>query len=184
MRTGIKVMDSMTKGLIVTKSSDSIRTCAKKMLKNGVGGLVIKDDGELLGMVTEKDIVEKIVAKNLDAEKTTVKDIMTKKLVTIDPSADLYDAFIKMRDEGIRRLPVVKNGEVVGLLTQKDILKIQPALFDLIVQKFRLREESGKPISQKPYMEGECENCGNFAQLYFINDQWVCEECKDTVASS
>ena len=69
-----------------------------------------------------------------------------KTLFTIEGESDIYDALVIMRDENIRHLPVVNKGEMVGLLTLKDILKIQPALFELIVEKFELREEENKPV--------------------------------------
>lgn len=180
MKTGIKVGDAMTKEPVVVSPEVSVKDCAKKMLKEKVGGVIVKKDNILLGIVTEKDIVEKAVAKARNPEKIKVKNIMAKKMVTIEPSKDLYDALIKMRDKNVRRLPVVTNKKLIGLLTEKDVLKIEPQLFDLLTEKFRLREESLKPIKGR-YVEGECENCGNYAQLYNVGGKLLCEECKDIV---
>ena len=60
---------------------------------------------------------------------------MTTKLVTIEPKADIFDAMMLMRDAEVRHLPVVENKKILGFLTMKDILKIEPQLFDLIVEK-------------------------------------------------
>ena len=177
MKTGVKVMDAMTRKLVKVNSEASVNECAKLMLKNGVGGVLVMDDGKLKGIVTEKDLVQDVVASNLNAKEVKVKDIMKKKIVSIDPSSDLYDALTKMSDEEVRRLPVIHKGNVIGVLTEKDILKIQPRLFDYVVEKLDLREESRKPV----VIKGTCESCGERSNLYKIGDNLLCEFCsKDT----
>jgi signal-transduction protein with cAMP-binding, CBS, and nucleotidyltransferase domain len=148
MKTGVKVMDAMTKSPIIVNSNLSIKDCCKIMLKESVGGVIVKDKNGI-GIITEKDIIEKVVAKNLDPEKTTAKKIMTKNMVIISPEKDIYDAIIKMRDKDVRRLPVIHDGELIGLLTEKDILKIEPSLFDLLVERYEIREEDKKPIKNR-----------------------------------
>ena len=180
MKTGIKVIDAMTKSPIFIDPDSTIKKCAEKMLKEDVGGIIVKKDNKLYVIVTEKDMVEKAIVKNLNTNKSKVKEIMVKKMITIEPNEDIYDAMVKMQEEDVRRLPVIHKKELIGLLTEKDILKIEPQLFDLLVEKIRIREPS-KLRAIKKYVEGECENCGNYAQLFNINDQLVCEECKDKV---
>jgi signal-transduction protein with cAMP-binding, CBS, and nucleotidyltransferase domain len=70
-------------------------------------------------------------------------------MVIISPEKDIYDAIIKMRDKDVRRLPVIHDGELIGLLTEKDILKIEPSLFDLLVERYEIREEDKKPIKNR-----------------------------------
>ncbi len=181
MKTGVKVGDAMTRKPIYAKPDDSIKKCAKLMAKEHVASLIIKQNKELVGVVTEQDIVRKTLAKNKDPLKMRISDIMIKRIITIDPDKDIYDALVIMRDKNIRQLPVMHDKRLVGLLTLKDILKIEPQLFDLLIEKFEIRESRKKPIRRKPYVEGECENCGNFAQLYYVNDQWLCEECRDQI---
>ncbi len=178
MKTGIKVIDAMTKNPIAIEKTATIEEAALKMLKNNVGSLIIKENNKLLGIITEKDMIDKVLANNLNAEKTRVNDIMSTQIKTISPQMDLYDAITKMRDEDVRRLPVIENDEVLGLLTEKDVLKIEPSLFDVLVEKFRIREEKTKLIGR--YQEGECESCGNYSSLYEVNDQLICEVCKDS----
>ena len=88
--------------------------------------------------------------ENENAYKSLVKDYMVKKVITISPEVDIYEALLVMRDEDIRMLPVVNDNEVIGLLTVKDILKIQPQLFELLAEKLILREERRKPIFSNP----------------------------------
>ncbi len=178
MKTGVKVMDAMTRGLIKVKPESTAADCAKIMLKKSVGGVLVQETGLLIGIVTEKDLVEKVVARNINPKKVKVRDIMTKRLITISPDEDIYEALIKMRKEEVRRLPVIYRSKPVGILTEKDILKIEPSLFDVIVEKMKLREESGKPLSRR-LTKGKCESCGSQSRLYSSEGRLVCDVCRE-----
>tara|TARA_Y100000310_G_C20592448_1_gene768795 strand:- start:117 stop:548 length:432 start_codon:yes stop_codon:yes gene_type:complete len=140
MKTGVKVLDAMTKQPIVVEPNDKIVDCAQKMLKYKVGSLLVKDKHKLLGIVTEKDMVDKIIAKRKSFLGKKIKEIMTKKsIITISPMEDLYNAMIMMNDKGKRRLPVLDGREVIGLLTYRDIISLQPDLYDIYIEKLKLR---------------------------------------------
>ena len=173
----------MTRKPIAVTPDTTVIECAKLMLAKKVGSLVIKEGDVLKGYLTEQGIVHKIVAKNIDASKTPVSKIMAVKVATIEPNLDIYDALVKMRDLDTRQLPVVDDGKLVGLLTLKDILKIQPQLFDLIVEKIELREQELKPIFQasSQSLEGTCDLCGQYFQdLREFEGDFLCAECRKT----
>ncbi len=177
MKSGYKVADAMTTNPISIKPETTLLDCSRIMSEKHVGTVVIKDNEHSLGILTEQDIVRKAVAKGMNVNEK-VKDFMETKLITISPDADVYDALIKMRDNNIRHLPVVTNNRMVGLLTIKDILKIEPQLFDLIVEKFELREESRKPINRIIPTEGICQTCGEYSEkVKETNGTILCENC-------
>lgn len=136
----------MTQKPVVISSDITIEECAVLMQNKHVGSLIIMESKNIIGIITEQDIVRKVVARKEDPKKTRVKNIMATELMTIGPNADIYDALVIMRDNNIRHLPIVYSGNLVGYLTIKDILKIEPQLFEIIVEKFQLREENRKPI--------------------------------------
>ena len=178
MKTGYKVYDCMTTKPISITSDASLEQCAKIMAKNHVGALVIKDNHKSIGLITEQDIVRKVVAKGINPLTKKVKDFMEKKIKTISSSADIYDALIIMRDSNIRHLPVVDNGKMAGLLTLKDILKIEPSLFDLLVEKFEIREGTRKPISRIIAREAICQGCGAYVEdIVNVKGSLLCERC-------
>ena len=160
MKTGYKVYDCMTTKPISVSSESTLEECGKVMAKNHVGALVIKDSHKSLGVITEQDIVRKVIAKGVNPLGKKVREFMAAKLITISPNDDIYEALIKMRDHNIRHLPVVDKGNMIGLLTLKDVLKIEPSLFELLVEKFELREEKRKPIDRIIQKEGICQGCG------------------------
>ncbi len=173
MKTGIKVSDAMSQKPVTIEPTKTIFECAKIMLKKRVGSLLIVKDNNLQGIITEKDLVH-FIANGLDPKKIIVSKIMVTKVDTITPDVDLYEALIKMKTEKIRRLPVVHNKKLIGMLTTNDILKIQPALFDILSDQAKI--ESSKK-DQKP-VEGECELCENYGKLYEVDGQFLCEGCR------
>lgn len=144
MQTGYKVMDVMTNKPITASKEMSLKDAAKVMEDNNVNSILIVDKENAVGIITDEDFVRKAVAKGLDPRKIRVKDVMSVDPITIAPNVDIYDALLLMRDHNIRQLPVLSNNKVLGFLTSKDILKIEPELMDLIVEKYELREEPRK----------------------------------------
>ncbi|MFH1210217.1 MAG: CBS domain-containing protein [archaeon] len=173
MKTGIKVCDAMTKKPEIITPNLSLVEAAQKMLNNGVGSLIVKEQNKLVGIITEKDMV-KAVSNKLDPIKSKVSNIMVQKIVTIDPKLDIYDALVKMNKEDVRRMPVISNGKLIGLLTMKDILKLSPTLYDLRIEKFKIREEESKLSS----IHSTCNNCGSLAPLYKAGNKYLCAACK------
>jgi signal-transduction protein with cAMP-binding, CBS, and nucleotidyltransferase domain len=178
IRTGVKIADAMTARPVSVEPDLTIEECARVMLTNHVGSLVIQKARKLMGIITEQDIVRKVVAKKMNPAKTRVKDVMVLDIITAEPSDDIYDALVLMRDNNIRHLPVVHKGRLVGYLTIKDVLKIQPQLFEIIVEKFELREEQNKPLGVGPGEE-VCEVCGLPSdRLYETDGEMCCRICR------
>ena len=178
MKTGYKIYDCMTTKPISVSSEATLEECAKVMSQNHVGALVIKDNHESKGLITEQDIVRNVIAKGINPLTKKVKDFMETKLITISSNEDIYNALIKMRDSNIRHLPVVDKEKMVGLLTLKDILKIEPQLFELVVEKFELREETRKPIDRIISSEAICQGCGAYAEdIQKVKGALLCEKC-------
>jgi CBS domain-containing protein len=191
MKIGVKVGDVMTRNFISVNPEMTVSECSKIMISNKVGSLIVKSDGRLEGIMTEGDVIKAIALKK-DLSKVKAKDIMTTKVVTINPSADMYEALKKMRGKKIRWLPVTVKNKVIGMLTVKDILRIEPSLFDIVSEFTTIREETEKlkTISMRKKRkseaegeiwskEGECEECGSYNVLYNIDGRFICEDCKD-----
>ncbi len=174
MKTGYKVCDAMTKKPVVVSLNSTIEECAKVMDEENVGSLLVKKDKELSGIITDQDVVRKIIAKGIDPKMAKVHEHMSTKLTTVSPEEDIFDALKLMTETNVKQLPVLDGKNMVGLLTQKDILKIEPELFDLLADKLEIKEEEHKPTSN----EGICGSCGNYSKkLVSRNDILMCREC-------
>ena len=112
MLTGVKVKDAMTRQPIEVSEDISVNECAKIMKKHDIGSVLVKKKNKLSGILTEEDLVYKIVAEAKDVRKTKVKDIMVTRLITIETDKDIYYALVKMSNNNIRRLPVVENNKL------------------------------------------------------------------------
>ena len=176
MKTEVMVSDALTRDPLIISPNSNVKDVALIMKNDKVSSLIVMEHTKLKGIVNAHDMVRKVIAEGLD-HKTKVKEIMTTNLLTIDSKADLYDAMVLMRDNAIRQLPVVDGGKLVGLLTHKDVLKIQPGLFEILTEKFRLRNDMGKSFGER-YVDGECAECGAFDQLFEMNGRWVCSHCR------
>jgi len=180
MKTGYKVVDAMTTKPVSVSPEITLQECANIMDENHVSTVVVQDNEHSAGILSDQDIVRKAVAKGINPLNKKVKEFMETNVVTIEPETDIYDALIKMRDLNIRHLPVVKDDKMIGLLTLKDILKIQPQLFDLLVEKFEVREGERKPINRIIPGEGICQACGEYSEeVKDVDGSLFCPKCAE-----
>ena len=180
----IAVGDVMTRNFSSVRPDRNLLECAKQMVKESVGCLLVTENKMLKGLLTQKDILWAITKKpGLDLRSVRAIDIAQKKVAVIKPSADINEAFYKMKRYGFRRLPVLSNGEAVGLLTVKDILSVEPSFYSKTSDLFEIREMSEKMhrIGERANDESEgfCDNCGAFSDLLNVDSKALCKDCRD-----
>lgn len=117
-----KVKDIMAKDVISIGVDNSVFEAAELMSSNRVGCLMIMDGEVPIGIVTERDFVRRVVAKRLSLD-TKVSEIMSKSLITVDPDASLKEAARVMSSNKIRRLPVLKQNRLVGIVVASDFVR-------------------------------------------------------------
>ena len=129
----------MTKVVVFVPFGKTILDVAKQMKKNNIGSVIVVEDKEgkhAKGIITERDIVYKIIAKGEDPYKCKAQDIMSKPLRVVKPDTTIEDAAKAMRENKIKRLPVVNDdNELIGILSEGDIMKIFPVVVDLIEER-------------------------------------------------
>ena len=117
------VKEVMTKKVIVLDEEDSIQDIAKKMKDRGIGSVLITRNNQAVGIITERDLVHKLIAANLNAKETKAKQIMNSPLISIKSDADVNYASKMMEDKNIKKMPVVDDNKLVGIITQTDLAK-------------------------------------------------------------
>jgi CBS domain-containing protein len=115
------VEEIMTRDPRTVKASDTIVDAARVMRDSDIGDVIVMDDGQVTGIVTDRDIVVRGVAEGQDPDSTSVSDVCTTGVETIEPEASVDDALRLMREKDIRRLPVAKNGRPVGIISLGDL---------------------------------------------------------------
>ena len=115
------VRDAMTENPRSIGASTSVVEAARLMRAEDIGSLPITDDEKLVGMITDRDITTRVVAEAADPTSMSVEDVYSRDLVSVEPDEDLDEALQLMARHQVRRLPVVENGRLVGIVAQADI---------------------------------------------------------------
>jgi len=174
MNRVVPVREAMRTDVLTAIKGTNVAKVAKLMAEHGVGSIVVVEGKKPIGILTERDLLMKVVSEDLKPSTVRVGKIMSGPLVTIDPDADIVEAAKIMASNKIRRLPVVKNGRLIGIITSSDITAISPALSEIVAHPERPTEERVD--------HSVCENCGEVTtELYEVNGMWVCENCRDTI---
>jgi len=178
----VAVGDVMTVNYVSVDPEDDLYKCARVLVKEKLDSLLVAREKKLVGILIARDILWAITKKNV-SDLRTIKalDIATRKVAVIKPSADISEAFGKMRNLNFRRLPVISNGQLVGVITLKDILAIEPEFYSEMRSFLDIREEKRK-IQQAGAawpLEGFCENCGAFSELLKVGGKLLCVDCRD-----
>jgi CBS domain-containing protein len=116
-----KVEEIMTRDPRTVDGGDTIVDAARVMRDADIGDVVVMEDGQVSGIVTDRDIVVRAIAEGRDADSTSVGDVCTTGVETVAPDASVDDALRIMREHDIRRLPVAKSGRPVGIISLGDL---------------------------------------------------------------
>ncbi len=119
----IKVKDLMRRDIATIDFNSNIKDAATIMRNKKVGYAIVLKDNVPVGIITERDITWKIVAEGLDIYQTNVYEVASSPLISVDPDADLSVAADLMEKYNIRRLPVIKDNKLYGIITATDIVK-------------------------------------------------------------
>ena len=121
---GTSIKEVMTRDVRACEPNATVAAAAKVMAQEDVGPVPIVEDGRLVGIVTDRDIVVRVVAEGRDPNATTVKEIASTDLVTVSPGDDLDEALNLLARRQVRRLPVVEGDRLVGIVAQADIARL------------------------------------------------------------
>ncbi|MGQ9544614.1 MAG: CBS domain-containing protein [Candidatus Bathycorpusculaceae bacterium] len=143
----LKVEDVMVKEVITIDENSTAKEAAEIMNKFEIGCLIAVRKGKAMGIVTERDLLKRVVAEARDANKTKVKDIMSSPLVVVEPDMDLEEAVKLMFQMKIKKLPVVDGKRLVGLVSLTDIARFQPQVIKILKQ-LAMRQAAPKSMKK------------------------------------
>jgi CBS domain-containing protein len=130
----LRVEDVMVKEVVTVDENFTVKEAAEIMNKFEIGCLIGVRKGKAMGILTERDVLKRVVAQGRDASKTKVKDAMTSPLVIAEPDMDLAEAVKLMFQMKIKKLPVVDGKRLVGLVSLTDIARFQPQMITILKQ--------------------------------------------------
>ena len=146
----LRVEDVMVKEVITIAEDSTVKEAAEVMNKFEIGCLIAVEKGKAMGIITERDLLKRVVAKAKDATKTKVKEIMTSPLVVVEPNMDLEEAVKMMFQMKIKKLAVVDEKKLVGLVSLTDIARFQPQMIKILRQ---LSARQSAPKSMKKVID-------------------------------
>jgi len=175
----IIVKEVMKTNLAVVKPTMPVVEAAKLMKERKIGNVIVVEKKQPIGILTESDILKKIVADGKDANEILVKDVMSTPVIVIDPYVTLDEAMKIMGKCNVRRLPIIENNELIGIITQKDISRISPVLHEISREWYDISARD-EIYYKKQVFSGKCEDCGILStNLKNVDGRLLCEDCTD-----
>lgn len=187
------VKEVMTRSVITVNENACVPLLALLMKEHNIGSVIItSEEKKPLGIITEKDLVRRVLAEitdenmvarvlneTIELNRLTARDVMSSPLITVNPDETITQAAKKMRKHGIRRLVVMKKGNLLGIVSSKDILAVTPELIEILQAKTQILESGEEAIPQSPFLAGYCDQCGNWSySLQEVNGEFLCQECQ------
>ena len=128
------VKQAMNRKVVVTKPDVTVKEAAQIMSKFRIGCLVVLEGEKIVGIITERDVLRKVVATGLDASNTKIEQVMTKEVITIDSDKSIEDACSLMTEHDIKKLPVLEEGKLIGIITATDLISVQPKMIEALAK--------------------------------------------------
>ena len=182
LRQKLLVKDVMSSPAGTVLESATANKVAALMDKDAYGCIIVTTkDGKPIGIITERDLVVRVLAKNKKPDTVKAKKVMTAPVMTIEPDVTISEAARRMSRLDIRRLAVMYKEKLVGIVSSKDILGVMPELLETIQEKALIE---GENLAEEAKEEaaphaGYCDHCGVWSDgLKEIDGQFYCEDCR------
>ena len=132
MDSGLLVRDVMSKAVKTVRPNSTINEVVRKMNKFEIGSIIVADSEKPVGIITERDILRRVLEVTVAAEAMKAKEIMSSPIMTIDSQATTEEAATLMNSKHIKKIPVLENGKLVGIVTSTDIVRNEPRVVETL----------------------------------------------------
>jgi CBS domain-containing protein len=184
METRLAVRDVMTRTVVTATPAMSAAEAGKKMVENRVGNILIVEKGRPVGIVTESDMVAKVISKNVKPGSIKLEQLMSQPLITTKSSDDINDAVLMMAQKKIRRLPVIDDGALVGIITDADVIQASSEINQILDNLIQMNRETILDRRDVIVTQGECEECEEFSEdLRQEEGRLKCPRCRGSTSS-
>ena len=174
----LAISEIMTTNVISISLETSAEVCAKLMVENNIGSIVVLDQSnKALGIITKENLIKNVIAANADASTVLALDVMTSPVITAPQTMTIIQAMQLMSKQGIRHLVILKKGKVAGMCSDTDIFKVVPQLIMLEQEYLNVLGES-QVTEELPDLAGYCDDCKEFREiLIFHQGLYICHNC-------
>lgn len=168
------VRDIMASPPVTAPPDMVVQDAARLMKERGIGSLIVQDGASPVGILTERDLVGKVLAQGRDPRTTRVRELMSSPLLTVPPTMDVLEAARTMARHHVRRLPVLNGSKLLGIVSERDILEVSP---DLIEVTRTLGGLPGEEPAEEEFLS-KCEACMGLSDgLRSSDGLLLCEDC-------
>lgn len=131
LKMSVRMRDIMVTKVVTTTKNSTLEEAVKLMNDHEIGCLVVTENKKAVGILTERDLLKRILAKSESLKKIKVEEAMSTPLISVEPTVEIGDASRLMFEMNIKKMPIIGKGELLGLVTLTDILRIQPQLIKM-----------------------------------------------------
>lgn len=182
----VSVAEVMNKAVIIMDINSDIPAIAREMVSRDAGSVIITENGKAMGIITERDFVKGIVTEDKKPGEVKASEILSTPLITVEPETSIVEASEIMLKANIKRLPVLENGRIVGVISNTDILIVTPGLNIILKELIDMNREallstpSIEEVSEGEDLQtGICESCNVFSyDLRFVDGRYLCGNCR------
>jgi CBS domain-containing protein len=132
MDSGLLVRDVMSKDVKTVRPTSTINEVVRKMNKFEIGSIIVADSEKPVGIITERDILRRVLEVTVASEAMKAREIMSSPILTIESQATTEEAATLMNSKRIKKIPVLENGKLVGIVTSTDIVRNEPRLVETL----------------------------------------------------
>jgi CBS domain-containing protein len=148
------IEDLMVTRMITAKPDETVAQVARRMATNKVGAVLLIEKGELWGLFSERDLLTRVVRKNRDPRMTSVGEVATRKVVTVDLGAPPKAVLQIFRQKKFRHLPITRNGKPVGILSTRDFLDFLIHGLERYVDQLRYKDDLARGVDPYDHLGG------------------------------
>jgi CBS domain-containing protein len=130
----LEVRNFMVSNVMTIETNAFVMDAVKTMNQHAIGCLVVNENGSPVGIVTERDLLKRLLAESKNPKKTRVQEIMSKPLIVAKPDMEIEEVIKLMFNRKIKKIPIVEDGKLLGLVTFTDLLNFQPQLIKVVKQ--------------------------------------------------
>lgn len=175
----VLIKEIMKPNLVIVQPFTTVLEAARIMKANKIGGIIIAEGNHPIGILTESDILKKVVCEGKNAQDVLVEEVMSSPIIVTEPYISIKEALKIMGKCNIRRLIVIENNKLVGIITQRDISRLSPALTEIAYEWSNIDLENKEYLKSQTF-SGKCEDCNSLSMsLKSVDGRLLCEDCID-----
>ncbi|MDQ1276755.1 MAG: hypothetical protein QG610_2333 [Euryarchaeota archaeon] len=180
----VSVAEVMNKAVITMDINSDIPAIAKEMINRDAGSVIITENEKAMGIITERDFVKSVITGDRKPSEVDASEILSTPLLTVDPATSIVEAAKIMLRANVKRLPVLENSTIIGVVSNTDILMITPGLSTILKDLIDMNREallSAPSIEniEEDFSTGICESCSyHSVDLKLVDGRYLCENCR------